>query len=266
MVPLLTALALALCAGAIAYAALSITDRPHTARRVRDDAPPPSRFAAAFGAVVGLLLLAVVLGGLAEVAEGNTVVSRWDERVERWAADHAGPLGTDALRIATHIGDTVTVVVVAAICVVALLRAGHRRLALFVTTVVLGQWLIANLTKELVQRARPQLDPLSSFSGFSFPSGHTTAAAATYLALAFVAIALRPRWRRRVLVSGAVTVAVLVAASRALLGVHWFSDVIGGLLLGWAWCVICAVLYGVFKRRPSWSESMSTTTSSPSAT
>jgi undecaprenyl-diphosphatase len=194
------------------------------------------------------------------------VLSRWDERVERWAAEHAGSVGTNALRVATHIGDTVTVVVVAGVAVAALLWAGHRRLALFVTTVVVGQWLIANLAKELVHRARPELDPLSSFSGFSFPSGHSTAAAATYLALAFVAIALRPRWRRPVLVAGAVSVAVLVAASRALLGVHWFSDVIGGLVLGWTWCVVCAGVYGVFKRKPVRSASTSTTTSSPSTT
>ena len=97
------------------------------------------------------------------------------------------------------------------------------------------------MAKELVQRARPSLDPLSSFSGFSFPSGHSTAAAATYLALAIVVVALRPTWRRPVLVAGAVTIAFLVAASRTLLGVHWFSDVVGGLV---AWMDLVPGLRG----------------------
>ena len=32
--------------------------------------------------------------------------------------------------------------------------------------------------------------------------------------------------------------------SRVLLGAHWFSDVIGGLTLGWAWFAICAIAFG----------------------
>ena len=111
---------------------------------VRDDSPPPSRFLAVAGAIIGLLLLTVFLGGLAEVVEGNSVVVRWDDQVERWAADHAGPVATNALRLMTHMGDSVTVICLAAAAVAALLWAGHRRLALFVTTVVLGQWVISS--------------------------------------------------------------------------------------------------------------------------
>ena len=92
--------------------------------------------------------------------------------------------------------------------------------------------------------------------------GQTTAVSV----LAIVAIGLRPTWRRSVLIAGAVGIAVAVGASRSLLGVHWFSDVVGGLILGWAWCLICAVLYDVLKRRPVPSGSTSTVTSSPSAT
>ena len=36
----------------------------------------------------------------------------------------------------------------------------------------------------------------------------------------------------------------MVAASRALLGVHWVSDVVGGLGLGWAWFAVCAIAFG----------------------
>jgi membrane-associated phospholipid phosphatase len=41
-----------------------------------------------------------------------------------------------------------------------------------------------------------------------------------------------------------VGLAVAVAASRVLLGVHWLSDVIGGLALGWAWFALCAIAFG----------------------
>ena len=42
----------------------------------------------------------------------------------------------------------------------------------------------------------------------------------------------------------AVGIAVAVAASRVLLDVHWLTDVLGGLALGWAWFAACAIAFG----------------------
>ena len=38
--------------------------------------------------------------------------------------------------------------------------------------------------------------------------------------------------------------AVAIAASRVLLDVHWLSDVVAGLALGWAWFAACAIAFG----------------------
>jgi len=47
-----------------------------------------------------------------------------------------------------------------------------------------------------------------------------------------------------VLVGLAVGLAVAVAASRVLLDLHWLSDVVAGLALGWAWFAFCAIAFG----------------------
>ena len=206
--------------------------------------------------VMGVLALAVVvIGALALLVERNTPVRRWDDRVERWAIDQAGPLGTDVLRLITHLGDTVTVLTLAAVATVLLLTWAKRpRWALFLVVVVVGQWALANAIKWLVGRPRPELEPLAAFSGNSFPSGHTTAAAATYLALALVVSGVVVRADRRLLVAVAVGIAVAVGGSRALLGVHWFTDVVAGLLLGWAWCLVSLAVVDPDRRgsaRPS---------------
>jgi undecaprenyl-diphosphatase len=44
--------------------------------------------------------------------------------------------------------------------------------------------------------------------------------------------------------TSAVGVAVLVAASRVLLGVHWLTDVVAGLALGWGCFVLMSVVFG----------------------
>ena len=67
----------------------------------------------------------------------------------------------------------------------------------------------------------------------SYPSGHTLRAVLVYGLLAFVIYRLAPRGLVRTLAIPAAAVIIsLVALDRLYLGVHWTSDVIGGLLLG----------------------------------
>jgi membrane-associated phospholipid phosphatase len=49
---------------------------------------------------------------------------------------------------------------------------------------------------------------------------------------------------RALIAATAVAVAVAVAGSRVLLGVHWLSDVVAGLAFGWGWFAICAIAFG----------------------
>lgn len=91
---------------------------------------------------------------------------------------------------------------------------------------------VVSFTKALVRFPRPWsvMDGLQSVrqstaTGYSFPSGHTSNAAAT---LSSVAVSFRKRWLSVVC---AVMIA-LVGLSRVYLCVHWPMDVAGGLLVG----------------------------------
>src|SRR6185295_16734735 len=77
-----------------------------------------------------------------------------------------------------------------------------------------------------------------------FPSGHSSTAASFYAALALILARRRSARVRALLAGSAGAIAVAVAASRVLLDVHWLSDVIAGVMLGWAWFALCAVAFG----------------------
>ena len=85
---------------------------------------------------------------------------------------------------------------------------------------------------------------LIGWAGPSFPSGHAAAAAAAWPAIALVLGRGYPRPIRALLAAGAALIAIAVAASRALLGVHWFTDIIAGVTIGYGWFLVCSVVFG----------------------
>ena len=122
-------------------------------------------------------------------------------------------------------------------------RMGHNVVALLVL-VVGGQFAVTNLIKFTVDRARPNIAQLTGFAGTSFPSGHAAAAAATYAVFAMVLGRRRSPTVKALLGGAAVSIAIAVAATRVLLGVHWFTDVLAGVFIGWAWFASVSVAFG----------------------
>jgi membrane-associated phospholipid phosphatase len=101
-----------------------------------------------------------------------------------------------------------------------------------------GSALLPILTKLIVARPRPTLENLQHLTSLSFPSEHTTQAAAVYLTIAIMlSKGLNRGWRELVIVI-AILIALAVAWSRVYLGVHYPTDVIAGLLLGWSWALL----------------------------
>jgi undecaprenyl-diphosphatase len=105
--------------------------------------------------------------------------------------------------------------------------------------------ILANVLKVVVSRSRPpDVQHLVVVHGYSFPSGHATAAASAWLAIALVFGRDRSKMVRALLAGAAALIAISVAASRALLGVPWLTDVVAGLALGWGWFMIVAIIFG----------------------
>jgi membrane-associated phospholipid phosphatase len=214
------------------------------ARAVRTD---PEK---ATGLALTLALLVVFVGGvvlalLAVVVRSSDALAGLDSSVAEWGDLHATPWTQDAITLVTRLGETWLVAIVAVVVTgVEIARTRNRWVVPFLLAVILGDKLLTAAIKQLVDRARPELEAVAATLGPSFPSGHTSTAAASWAAFALVA---GRWWGRRAwpaLAGAAVGIAVAVALSRVLLDVHWLTDVLGGLALGWAWFAACAIAFG----------------------
>ncbi|CAM3959559.1 bifunctional DedA family/phosphatase PAP2 family protein [Vreelandella rituensis] len=100
--------------------------------------------------------------------------------------------------------------------------------------------------KNFFARPRPETPDYLTGS-LAYPSAHSSTAVVLFgLAAAFVAAEL-PHHKRFWIYWVAMALALPMALSRLVLGVHWFSDLVGGALLG---LVVCALVQLNWQSRP----------------
>jgi undecaprenyl-diphosphatase len=196
-------------------------------------------------ALVIVLGSAIAIGALFVMERHNALLAHYDLSAARFGASHATAASTRFLRDVSLLGGTVGMIVIAVVAAgYEFARTKARAAIWFMLAVVIGQVVLTNLTKYIVNRPRPHIAQLTGFSGSSFPSGHAATAAATIAAAAFLFGRGRSVRVKAILAGGAVGLAVAVATTRVLLGVHWLTDVLAGLALGWGWFALCSIAFG----------------------
>jgi YegS/Rv2252/BmrU family lipid kinase len=136
-------------------------------------------------------------------------------------------------------------VVYALVLIGALTYKKHRRAAAYVLIVEAVATVVSPALKHLVHRDRPLWqDPVNTYTGLSYPSGHALHAATFFGACVVLALVfVRKTGLRRTIITVSVLLVLAIGWDRFLLGRHHLSDVVGGYLIGAAIVLATFALY-----------------------
>ncbi|MGJ3230565.1 MAG: phosphatase PAP2 family protein [Oceanicaulis sp.] len=180
-----------------------------------------------------------------EVLEGDTqAFDRMIFLALRTAGDPENPVGPGWLEYAvadlTALGGYAVLTLMVALASLYLILLGRTSKVIVILGSILSGTSLVSVFKGAFDRARPDIvEHLTHATSSSFPSGHATAAALTYLTLGLMIASAQHRRRAKIFVIwSAVLIAALVGVSRVYLGVHWPTDVLAGWAFGAAWAIL----------------------------
>lgn len=191
--------------------------------------------------VLRLLVAAIAVIGtgiligltLTDWAAPNPVV-RLDERISQWFADQRFDALDDRVAWIAFPADTYPKIAISAlICLYFVWRWRRWSEAVYVALPLVFEALCFVTITSVVQRPRPEVEHLVHSSiDSSFPSGHV-AAATVYAAVVIVVFRHTQKvWARTSAVAVFSLIALGVYFARLYQGVHFLSDVVGGIVLG----------------------------------
>ncbi len=146
---------------------------------------------------------------------------------------------TPILKVITELGG-VAFTVVAGV----LIFIFCKKIRWFVTFDLVGVTLINQLLKHIIRRPRPNILRLVEESGYSFPSGHSMVSMTFYGIIIYLVYKnVNDKYLKWLLITLLSLLILAIGFSRVYVGVHYFTDVIGGFLLGLAYLVIYVNIY-----------------------
>lgn len=176
---------------------------------------------------------------------------RLDRSIAEWFVEQRTSTRNSLSFIGSMMADTVVKIVVTAIIAIAMLVRWRRWLepSMVVVSLVLEAMAFITVTT-IVNRPRPDVPRLdSSPVGSSFPSGHVAAAVAYSAIVVVIFWRTRRRWIRWMAVAVGALVPILVALARMYRGMHYFTDVVMGAILGGASVAVTAIVLQASERR-----------------
>ena len=188
-----------------------------------------------FIVVLCLILFSVICYGV--LSYDSLVI---DTKVYSFIADNLMSDGiTSVLKVITELGG-VAFIVLAGV----LIFMFCKKIRWFVTFDLVGVTVINQAIKHIVRRPRPNVLRLVEEDGYSFPSGHSMVSMAFYGIIIYLVYKnVTNKYLKWSLITLLSLLILSIGFSRIYVGVHYFTDVVGGFLLGLAYLIIYINIY-----------------------
>lgn len=146
---------------------------------------------------------------------------------------------TTFFKIITNFANTIYFII---ICTLLVLFLSNKKLALLISIAMIIDAGIVYIVKHIIKRERPNIKRLVVEKGYSFPSGHTFSATCFYGLIIFLICTSNISLIYQIMLTiTLIILIIIIGISRIYLGVHYFSDVIGGFLLSSSY--VCLYVY-----------------------
>ena len=130
--------------------------------------------------------------------------------------------------------------IVVSFFLVFILKSNKQRIFLFLD--LIGSGLIINITKNIFLRERPIIGQ-NLLADYSFPSGHTFIAISFYGFLLYLVMKDKKVGYKKLKEGLLLFLIITIPLSRLILGVHYLTDVLGGITLGLAYLFFLILMY-----------------------
>lgn len=181
----------------------------------------------------------VLLLGIVEDVVTSDAITAVDVRLENVLFLFRNPTLVKIFLWITLLGKASTVVVIATTCIIFWWLYYKRNYIIPFMVGLLGSSACMYIGKIAFQRPRPLDVSVYTEQTFSFPSGHATLAIFIYGFIAYFLWRNTKSWKGKLnSVFSSTTIIILIGFSRLYLGVHYLSDVLGGMLLGLLWLIV----------------------------
>ncbi len=143
---------------------------------------------------------------------------------------------TAVLKFLTNFGDWYipTIIIV---CILVLIKNK------WYFTLITGSYAVSGfvvlISKLLIRRPRPLVALIDIPNSYSFPSGHTLTSIVFYIVLWYLLTKNTNKFNKIVFFTLFILLAIIIGFTRIYLGVHFFSDVMGGILLAIPCVLMC---------------------------
>ena len=197
-----------------------------------------------------LLLLALIVfvyaARMVFIVEGSV----FDENVFNAVKPYTTAALTGFMRFITFLGKHTLLIPLNLLLIFYFIYKKQKWFAIRITALSLSSVILSFSLKTYFRRERPELQLIGDVGGYSFPSGHALISVVFYgLFIHIVWHEVKHKWLRTVLVVSLILLILLISFSRIYLRVHYASDVIAGLSVGFIWVVLSLqIIHRIEKR------------------